>query len=621
MSGIIGIFNRDGAPVDDDLLREMTRFMAFRGPDAQQVRVCGAAGLGHALLRTTHESEREQQPCALDFGAGNDDVWISADARVDARAELIGKLEAAGRRGTRQATDPELILHAYHVWGEECVQHLIGDFAFIIWDGPRRRWFCARDHFGLKPFYYAEAGRSLLCSNTLNCLRLHPEVSDELNDLAVADYLLFDWNEDPATTFFAGIRQLPGGHTLVCTEDGIRIHRYWSLPYDEIRFKRGNDYVERFLELFEAAVKDRIRTDKVVVCMSGGLDSTMVAAVAHKVLGKPSESSGVRAYTCVYDKIISDQERKYSGLAADYIGIPIDYHALDEYQPLANVDWQLSKPEPSNEPMATPDGFRRLSAYTRVVLNGSGGDPALATNDGYIANYLKIGTLGELISGIGWCVRASRGIPRLGFRRLIKKKAGLSPPVPFSYPDWLNADFANRLELRSRSDRIEEQTASIPHIRSAAHEAIQSSSWQVLFSFTNPGSTQFGVEVRQPFFDTRVMQFLTSIPPLPWCQEKNLLRAAGRGLLPDEVRFRRKTPLSGNPLGAHLRGYGPDWWERHFDPVPEFSRYVNVDAWNRGETPDRQWIDLRLVALNYWLQLGRKSHKLMLHLNRGEKRS
>lgn len=148
MSGIVGILNRDGAPVDRDLLAKMTGFMAFRGPDAQETWIDGNAGFGHTLLRTTWESEREKQPCTLEG-----QVWITADARIDRREELIQELQAAGRHPCKGATDPELILHAYHAWNEQCLEHLLGDFSFAIWDGRARRLFCARDHFGIKPFY------------------------------------------------------------------------------------------------------------------------------------------------------------------------------------------------------------------------------------------------------------------------------------------------------------------------------------------------------------------------------------------------------------------------------------------------------------------------------------
>ena len=130
MSGIVGIVNFDGAPVDRTLLRRMTNFMSFRGPDEQRVWVDGNAGFGHALLRATEESGRESQPFTLDG-----QMWIVADARVDAQADLIRELAARGEHVDQGVTDVELLLRAYGTWGEECVEHLLGDFAFAVWEG------------------------------------------------------------------------------------------------------------------------------------------------------------------------------------------------------------------------------------------------------------------------------------------------------------------------------------------------------------------------------------------------------------------------------------------------------------------------------------------------------
>src|SRR5207245_9552075 len=137
---------------------------------------------------------RESQPFPL---AGQ--MWIVADARVDAQAELIRELAARGEHVDKGVTDVELLLRAYGTWGEECVEHLLGDFAFAVWDGPRRRLFCARDHLGVKPLYYAHIGQSVVFSNTLDCVRLHPGVSTKLNDSALADFLLFGLNLEPGT--------------------------------------------------------------------------------------------------------------------------------------------------------------------------------------------------------------------------------------------------------------------------------------------------------------------------------------------------------------------------------------------------------------------------------------
>jgi len=141
-------------------LRQLTDTMAYRGPNAQSVWADGAVGLGHTLLRTTDDAQNDGQPCRLDGG----DVWIVADARLDGRRELVARLQARGIPALDASRTPDvtLILHAYHAWGEECVRYLLGDFAFVVWDGPARRLFRARDPLGLKLFYYARVGASVL---------------------------------------------------------------------------------------------------------------------------------------------------------------------------------------------------------------------------------------------------------------------------------------------------------------------------------------------------------------------------------------------------------------------------------------------------------------------------
>src|SRR5205814_3377875 len=144
--------------------------------------------------------------------------------------------------------------------------------------GARRSLFCARDHLGVKPFYYAELGRTVLFSNTLDCLRLHPRVSGELNDAVIADFLLFGANQESDTTSFRDIRRLPPAHCITWSREATRRRRYWTLPVEEpISFRRGDEYAERFKDLLRAALRDRLRTRRVGVLMSGGLDSTTLA--------------------------------------------------------------------------------------------------------------------------------------------------------------------------------------------------------------------------------------------------------------------------------------------------------------------------------------------------------
>jgi asparagine synthase (glutamine-hydrolysing) len=148
VSGFIGILNRDGSPPDRTLLEELTQSLAPRGPDAQNVWLRARVGLGHALLRTTDEASMERQPFVLD-GTGT----IVADCRIDDREDLIRKLRENGCPIDSITPDPELILHAYEVWNTACVDHLLGDFSFAIWDERQQTLFCARDQIGVKPFF------------------------------------------------------------------------------------------------------------------------------------------------------------------------------------------------------------------------------------------------------------------------------------------------------------------------------------------------------------------------------------------------------------------------------------------------------------------------------------
>ena len=243
------------------------------------------------------------------------DVWITADARIDARDELIRKLEANGSRGLRHAaTDADLILHAYRVWGTRCVDHLLGDFAFAIWDAMRKRLFCARDHFGVRPFYYAQVGEHLIFGNNLETIRQHPRVSDELNDLAIVNFLLFRHQPRINQTSFADIQALLPAHTLICERGKTTISRYWTLPIeDPIHFKRQHDYVDQFREFFDSAVADRMRTNRAGILMSGGLNSSSIAATVHSLRARKKSEFALKAFTYVYDRLIPDEERSLCG--------------------------------------------------------------------------------------------------------------------------------------------------------------------------------------------------------------------------------------------------------------------------------------------------------------------
>ncbi|MDQ3605459.1 MAG: asparagine synthase-related protein [Gemmatimonadota bacterium] len=607
MSGIVGIINLDGEPIDQGLLRRMTDFMTYRGPDAQGVWSDGQVGFGHTWLRTTtDDSPGERQPCSL-----NGNVWITADARVDGRAELIRELAAAGRADTKVATDAELILHAYHAWGEECLQHLLGDFAFAIWDGPKRRLFCARDHIGVKMFYYARVGDTLVFSNTIDCVRCHPGVSDRLNEQTIGDFLLFGFNKDTASTPFADIHFLPPAHSLTGSPEGVQTRRYWALPLDaEVRYRRDRDYLDHFRELFRAATGDRLRTDRVGVLMSGGLDSPLVAATARQVLTERAASFDLRAYTGVYDRLIPDQERYYSGLVAQALGIPIHHHVLDDYELYERWNQpELCTPQLSSGNMAAAhvDLFHQIGTYCRVALTGYDGDAVLTAHPRpYFRSLFRRRRFVRLITEMVPYVLSPSRLPGRIRTRLKRRSVSMPESVyGTTFPAWINQAFASRTGLRARwEEACNPPPAPESAERAYSHRILTSPGWSVLFEAYDPGVTRLPLEFRHPLIDLRVVEYLLSLPPVPWCVNKHLFRMALRGVVPDAVVRRPKTPVVGDPLRERLRRPGAEWINQ-LDAVPALSNYVDVHALPRPAGEHVQgadlWMKLLPRGLNHYL--------------------
>src|SRR3984957_919224 len=545
LSGIVGILDRTGAPVDQTLLRNLTQFLSYRAPDAVEVWSEDGIGFGHAMLRTARESELERQPTSL-----HGRRWIIADCRLDSRRELLSKLAENGVRLQVNTPDCELILWAYDVWSVECVRYLAGDFSFAIWDGSRQILYCVRDHFGIKPFYYAARGDLLVFSNTLDCVRRHPAVSAELNDTAVADFLLFGLNCDNGSTTFRDVRRLPPGHSLTVSRKGTEIRRYWNAPVDgRIRYRRPADYVEHFRELFDAAVSDRVRTKRIGILLSGGLDSASVAATVNKVRGELSEPVRFTAYTVTYGGMIPDRDGELAGKLARSLGIPIRSINMDSLRAFEHwEDPSLMWPEPVDDPlfMGLYGQFRAIAADCRSVFSGEGSDNLMLFEMGaHAKDMLRRGEWMSLFSQLPRYL-VFRG-KRLRFRRLLKRVFDKAPGGS-DFPQWMDAVCTQRMNLEERRREVENswrdfRRSDHPLLR-RGYLSLALPHWTRLFELTDPGVTQCPVEVLYPFLDLRIVNYLLAVPPFPWFFEKRLLRVAMRDRLPKETLSRKKKAMS-----------------------------------------------------------------------------
>ncbi|MBE9118216.1 asparagine synthetase B [Lusitaniella coriacea LEGE 07157] len=601
MSGICGILHLDEEPIDRALLKKMTAFLAYRGSDAKNLWIEGSVAFGHCLLRTTNEAVRERQPYTLDG-----ETYIIADARIDGRETLIPRLQAKGCEVTTKDPDSALILHAYGVWGEDCLEYLLGDFAFGIWDERKQRLFCARDPFGIKLFYYAHLGNCFIFSNTLNCIRCHPKVSQELNDRAIADFLLFDLNTDLKTTTFADIQCLPAASKLTLEAGNLQQKTYWTLPIPEqIRYKKATDYLEHFRELMGLAVKDRLRAENASIFLSGGLDSTAIALAA--VEG--ATPLNLQAITVGYERLIPDEERDYAQLAAKALEIPSTYLIADDCTLYQGWDKsELHFPEPRHAPLAliTLKQLQQAARHSPIVLCGQGGDEAL-----------KFSTVAEMLPGMPWRNIAVDAVRCLlfynlqpawgsGFLGQIRRWQGKQPQLP-SLPPWLNPDLVERFDLNARWERFQQPSAKGFHPpRDRAYQSLQPTPlWNLNFVAYDPGTTQIPVEVRLPFLDLRLLDYLLSLPPLPWCADKTLLRLALRGKLPDPICQRPKTPLAANPVCAHFKNQQATLLQ-NFTPSSQLKAYINPQKWQEvlscKMSTWQTWRNLRPISLGYWLE-------------------
>lgn len=603
MSGFAGILHMDGSPVDRPPLERMTEFQKFRGPDARGIWVDGTIGLGHTLLKITPESEREHQPLTLDGR-----IWIVADCRVDARRALIAELERHQERDIADAPDAELILRAYTVWGDDCVHHLLGDFAFAIWDSPRRHLFCARDQIGVKPFYYASVDSRVIFSNTLDCIRQHPAVSADLNDLAIADFLLFDMILEPGATSFRGIQRLPPANTLTVTGEQFSIRRYWTLPVSEpIHHQRDSDCVEQFQDLLDTAVSDRLRTNRAGVMMSGGLDSATVTASAKKVFVQHGKPLGLCAYTEVFETLIPHEERHYARLVAEALQIPIEFQNSDELGLWKYLNrFAVRFPEPLHSPWSDwgLHQLHRIAETRRVALSGNGGDPVLSCLlSVHFLQLLKKMDFRSVLSGAMRYLAAEGRFSRLYLRKRWSRWVSSKAERPH-YPPWLNPDLEARLGLRDRWQHLNQSPQPNKAVRPVAYHATAHPLWPCTFERYDAGVTRAPVEVAHPFFDLRLVHFLLALPALPWASDKELLRTAARGVFPDEVRLRSKSPLPADPLIYHLDRQESAWVDS-FEPCPELGRYIErtrIPKVFREKDVWTAWINLRPLSLNLWLR-------------------
>ena len=563
MSGIAGIFKLDRRPVEGSDLSQMVSMVQRRGPDGFNAWLGGPVGLCQAMLLTTPEASHEKVPPV----STDDGLAIVADARIDNRDELIAVMGFQGR-DPDELGDNELILGAYRKWGENCSEKLLGDFAFAVWDSRQRKLFCARDHLGIRPFYYYyDPGRIFVFGSEPRAILVLEQVPYRINEARIADFLITQLEGiDKTSSFFGDVYRLPPAHSLSVTHAAMHQKRYWSLePGPELKLCSDKAYEEAFLDVFTEAVRCRLRSNGPVgVMLSGGMDSGSVTAVGSRILSERGQGPlpvfsaiGPDPEACVETRAVR------AALAMDGLDPHLlNLQNLDELLPdLEELTWSLDEPFDNHMTIIRALYLAAHRNRVKAVLDGIDGDTILSAGS-HIVRLLRGGKwLAAFREAKGFDVfwggaypagkllfrgafRAFAPDPVLRFRHVLlnrsRRKRLLENNIRESI---ISRTFADRVQL---SDRL--QALQIHRSYGCNLSPGQESAEAVNHPYLTAGIERYNrvasalaIEPRHPFLDRRVVEFCVALPGAQKLNQgwpKAILRNAMAGRLPDEVRWR-----------------------------------------------------------------------------------
>ena len=588
MSAIFGMVHFDGRPVEQPDLARMAVALAHHGADGGGLWLGGAVGLGQRLRRFTPPDALERQPLVSADRA----IVLVADARLDNRADLLGD-RGLGVRDlgygppqspipSPQLSDSELILAAYHTWGPACVSRLTGVFAFAIWDTRRQALFAARSPIEAPSLVYAARAATFAFATMPSGLHALPFIQRSLDEESVAR-LLTRIGSRPDDTLYRGILRLPTGHWLLADRDGVRTECYWRPDLaPEIRYGRDEEYLEAFNDLFARVVGDHLSSvTPVAVQMSGGLDSSAVAAVAARTLAARGER--LAAFTEVPRAGFDDRSspRSYAdetpfvqAIAALHPNLDLNLMRTDGQFFLNDLDALFAHLEAPFQNTSNRVWIEAILAESsrrglRVLLDGMQGNLTLSWNgSGWLSGPLHARQWGTAMRQTqafaqvrGWpsALRAVLGqglLPLLpdpawlAVNKLRHPLGGATQPWRLSpiHPDFAAAHGVTEAALDRRLTLNARPKVDTRQIR---YEALAN---QDGGAYLSAYRAMYGVDMRSPTADVRLTEFCLALPEDQYMrngQPRSLIRRAMVGQLPPLVLENRRRGLQ-----------AADWFER-----------------------------------------------------------
>jgi asparagine synthase (glutamine-hydrolysing) len=579
MCGIAGIVKTGSSSVDREQLADMIAALAHRGPDAEAVYTANGTGLAHARLSII-DLEGGSQPMSILDGQ----IWITFNGEIfnyiELRQELLGKGHNFSTR-----SDTEVILHLYQEEGERCVQRLNGQWAFAIWDAPRKKLFLSRDRMGVKPLFYTQVSDSFLFASEIKALLANPDVEAEL-DVYALDQIFTFWVTLPPRTIFKNIWQLSPGHSLVLEDGEIRIWAHWHLEYkaeDDGTQDGEKRLAEELAALMLDATRIRLRSDVPVgAYLSGGLDSTFVTAIAKFLVGDKLQTFSVSFDDSEFD------ESGYQSEASQFLHVErtelrCTYNDIARVFPevIRHTEQPILRTAPA--PLYLLAKLVRDSGF-KVVLTGEGADETMGGYD--IFKEAKIrrfcGRRPEsrlrplLLKRLYPYMNAVQRQPVAYLKKFFHVSAeDLATPFFAHLPRWratatLKLFFSEEVRKQIGSyDGLSELAQSLPSAYCSWSSFNQAEYLEMMYLLPGYILSSQGdrmtmansVEGRHPFLDYRVVEFCAKLPPrlkMKVLDEKHLLKQTASRLIPKSIGKRSKQPYrapDGKSFFAGPRNY------------------------------------------------------------------
>ena len=567
MCGLSGFLSLDQRRADPDLVRRMTATLRHRGPDEEGYFVEGPIALGHRRQKII-DLATGQQPVANESGT----LRVILNGEIYNFRELTETLKARGHRFT-SSSDTEVIVHAYEEYGEDCLAHFNGMFAFVLWDAERQTLFAARDRMGEKPFYFAERNGWFVFGSEVRALLAHPEIGRDLDLRGFSRYLTSGYVADPHT-ILKGVVKLPPGHSVTVSSGKVSVNRYWDLSFEPSRVGVEAS-AEGLWEALCAAVRHRLVSDVPVgILLSGGIDSSAVTAAALAVSpGRKLKTFSIGVEEPTYN------EEAFARMVAEHLGTEhhqFTFTAADAQALLGRVGTLLDEPLADAAFLPTVHLAHHARQAVTVALSGDGADELLAGYPTFLAAR-PMETLSRLPRGLvhaaGRLVEALPDSRRYGSPSFLLKRffrgAGCSPDIAIqmmmgglTHPEvksLLSPPVREACAAFDPAEDIAEIMARAPVGdpigRVTYHHCKLYLAGQTLVKMDR-GTMGRALEVRAPFLDPALVELVCSMPSsmkLSGWETKHVLKRALRGRLPKPILERRKQGF-GVPVARWLRG-------------------------------------------------------------------